>query len=117
MLIKQFQNPARILNQWVILSIIFISLYAGMASAGSLQELRASGALGESYNGYVVARKPAAKSEAATINKKRKALYAKKAAAKGVSVDQVAGVYASEILKKIPTGTWVQNKQGGWSQK
>ena len=102
-----------------IMVTIAILLLAGgtMVWAGSLQDLRASGALGESASGYAVARDPSAASEASSVNAKRKAVYAKKAAAQGVSVEQVGKVYAGEILKKLPAGTWVQNAAGQWLKK
>jgi uncharacterized protein YdbL (DUF1318 family) len=102
----------------IIMTIAVFLLAGGMTvSAGSLQDLRASGALGESANGYVVARDPNATAEVASINKKRKAVYAEKAAAQGVSIDQVGKVYAKEISKRVPAGTWIQNQQGQWLKK
>jgi uncharacterized protein YdbL (DUF1318 family) len=102
-----------------IMMTIAVFLLAGGITvwAGSLQDLRASGALGESVSGYVVARDPSATAEVASINKKRKAVYSKKAAAQGVSIDQVGKVYAKQIFKKVPAGTWIQNQQGQWSKK
>jgi hypothetical protein len=79
--------------------------------------LRASGALGESASGYAVARDPSATAGVASINEERKAVYAEKAAAQGVSIDQVGKVYAQEIIKNVPAGTWIQNEQGQWLKK
>jgi uncharacterized protein YdbL (DUF1318 family) len=102
----------------IMMTIVIFLLAGGITAwAGSLQDLRASGALGESASGYVVARDPSATAEVASINKKRKAVYAKKAAAKGVSINQVGKVYAKEIFKKVPAGTWIQNQQGQWLKK
>ena len=102
----------------IIMTIAVFLLAGGITvSAGSLQDLRASGALGESASGYVVARDPSATAEVASINKKRKAVYSKKATAQGVSIDQVGKVYAKEIIKKVPAGTWIQNQQGQWVKK
>jgi uncharacterized protein YdbL (DUF1318 family) len=101
-----------------MMTIVVFLLASGITAwAGSLQDLRASGALGESASGYAVARDSSATAEVAAINKKRKAVYAKKAAAQGVGIDQVGKVYAKEIFKQVPAGTWIQNQQGKWSQK
>jgi len=102
-----------------IMMTIAVFLLAGgiIASAASLQDLRASGALGESASGYAVARDSSATAEVASINEKRKAVYAEKAAAQGVSIDQVGKVYAKEIFNKVPAGTWLQNEQGQWLKK
>ena len=112
----KFSRPNSIMGLMISILLMLV-LSTTIAWAASLQELRASGALGESSSGYVVARDASAKADANAINKKRKALYAEKAAAQGVSIDQVGKVYASEILKKVPKGTWIQNEQGQWLQK
>jgi uncharacterized protein YdbL (DUF1318 family) len=102
----------------VMMTIVVFLLAGGITAwAASLQDLRASGALGESASGYAVARDPSATAEVASINKKRKAVYAEKAAAQGVSIDQVGKVYAKEIFNKVPAGTWLQNEQGEWFRK
>jgi len=98
-----------------ILLMLFLS--TATVCAASLQALRASGALGESFSGYVVARDASAKADADAINQKRKSVYAEKAKAQGVSIEEVGKVYAVEILKKVPAGTWIQNESGEWFQK
>lgn len=102
----------------IMMTIAVFLLASGVTAwAGSLQDLRASGALGESASGYTVARDPSATAEVASINEKRKAVYAEKAAAQGVSIEQVGKVYAKEIFEKVPAGTWLQNEQGQWLKK
>ena len=102
----------------IMMAIAVFLLAGGMTAwAASLQDLRASGAIGESASGYAVARDSSATAEVKSINKKRKAVYAKKASAQGVSIDQVGKVYAKEIFKKVPRGTWIQNQKGKWIQK
>lgn len=103
--------------QIVCTTLLSLALYGASAWADNLEQLRASGAIGESLSGYVVARNPSAQAEANAINAQRRAIYQQKAAAQGVSVDQVAKVYAAEIFKKIPAGTWVQKDNGQWVQK
>ena len=115
-------RPASTLSKKPLLIIIYtalltLSLFGTSAWAENLDRLRASGAIGESVNGLVVARNPGAKAEANAINAQRRAIYQQKAAAQGVSVDQVGKVYAAEILKKVPAGTWIQKGNGQWVQK
>lgn len=102
-----------------IISALLLTLLLSTtpAMADTLADLRASGAIGESVTGYVVARDAGARTSANNINVKRKAVYAQKAGSQGVSIEQVGRVYAAEILKKIPAGTWIQNDNGQWSQK
>lgn len=98
--------------------IIFLALILGatQAAAGTLEDLRASGAIGERYDGYAVAKEPGAQADVDEINAKRRAIYQEKAAAQGVPIEQVGKVYAEEIIKKIPAGTWIQ-LNGQWRQK
>ena len=98
------------------LALILIVFTTLPAWADSLENLRASGAIGESYNGYVVAREPGAREEADEINAKRKAIYQEKAAAQGIDIEQVAKVYAAEIIRTVPPGTWIQTN-GQWRKK
>lgn len=108
----------RLFTKNAVLTCLMVLVVFGSTSwADSLQTLRASGALGESYTGYVVAREASAQAEADSTNQKRKAVYAEKAAAQGVGIDQVGKVYAQEIFKKLPKGTWIQNASGQWTQK
>lgn len=97
-------------------AILLTLLCATPAWADALDNLRASGAIGETYEGYVVARDASAQAEADTINAKRKAIYQEKAAAQGINIEQVGKVYAAEIIQKIPAGTWIQIN-GQWRRK
>ena len=61
----------------IMMTIVVFLLAGGITAwAGSLQDLRASGALGESTSGYAVVRDPSATAEVASINEKRKEVYA-----------------------------------------
>ncbi|TXI26121.1 MAG: DUF1318 domain-containing protein [Nitrosomonas sp.] len=105
-------NVPGIINSILLLGL----LYAFPAWSDNLERLRASGMIGESASGFVVARDPSAQGEVEAINAKRKAIYQEKAAAQGVSADQVGKVYASELFKKVPAGTWIQ-LNGQWVKK
>lgn len=113
--------PSEIMNTRPLSGIIAVillalSLYGTSAWADSLENLRASGVIGESHNGFVVARDPGAQAEAEAINAKRRSIYEEKAAAQGVNIDQVGKVYAEEIFRKVPAGTWIQ-VNGQWVRK
>jgi len=104
------------------LIVLMVALLAGgltaaPAAAQSLDELRASGAVGERFDGLAVARDAGAAAEVAKINAKRQEIYAQRAAAQGVSADQVGRVYAKEILAKAPKGTWFLMPDNKWTQK
>lgn len=85
--------------------------------AQTLEQLRASGAIGERYDGMAVARDPSVAAMVAEINAKRREIYAKRATAEKVSVEQVGMVYAKEIVEQAPSGTYFQDQKGAWTRK
>ncbi len=117
-MIKPMNEKCTMTSRVKVFIIMFVTfvLFTSVALAASLEELRASGAIGESSTGYVVARDSSARSQADTINAQRREIYQQKAAAQGVSVDQVGKVYAQELFKTLPGGTWIQ-VNGQWVKK
>lgn len=105
----------------VLLALAFALLamlaLAPAASAQSLDELRASGAIGERYDGYVVAREPGAKGAADRINEQRREIYQARAKEQGVSAEEVGKVYAQQIIQQAPKGTWFLGPDSKWRQK
>ena len=87
------------------------------ATAQSLDALRASGAVGERFDGYVQARDGSAQGFVDQVNAKRREIYQQRAAAQGVPADQVGRVYAQQILSEAPKGTWFLDPSGNWMQK
>jgi len=93
-------------------------LGGGPALAQSLDALRSSGAVGERFDGLVVARE----NTAATVkfvegvNAQRLAIYRERAAAQGVSVEQVGRVYGKQIRQSAPSGTWFLQENGSWTR-
>jgi uncharacterized protein YdbL (DUF1318 family) len=94
-----------------------LPLLTGPAAAQSLDELRASGQIGERYDGYAVARDPALGDMVAGINAKRRGIYEEQAKKQGVAVEQVGLVYANEIVNQVPAGTWILTADGEWRRK
>ncbi|MEC9347735.1 MAG: YdbL family protein [Pseudomonadota bacterium] len=90
----------------------------GPALAQSLDQLRASGAVGERFDGLAVAREntPAVRSFVDGVNARRLDIYRQKAQAQGVPVEQVGRVYATEIMRSAPRGTWFLEPSGRWRQ-
>ncbi|MEQ8196113.1 MAG: YdbL family protein [Rhodospirillales bacterium] len=87
--------------------------------AQSLDDLRASGAIAERYDGYVMVRSNS-HSAAATVervNAKRLAIYQARAAKQGITPEQVGRIYAKQIFQKAPPGTYFLNEDGQWSRK
>jgi uncharacterized protein YdbL (DUF1318 family) len=96
---------------------VVLALAAPPAGAQSLDALRASGAVGERFDGYAVARNASATATVNSVNAQRRKIYQQRAAATGAPVDEVGKVYAKEIFDKAPRGTWFQQPSGKWVQK
>ena len=100
-----------------VLAIIALGIATpSPVNAQSLNDLRASGAIGERYDGYVEARDPSARSFANQVNAKRRQEYESVAAKQGVSPDQVGRVFAGKIMSRVPRGTWFLTEQNRWVQ-
>lgn len=103
------------------LSLSAVALGALPAAAQSLDQLRKSGVVGERYDGLALVRDAGASSQVraqvADVNAKRRRIYAKRAAEQGVPADQVGRVYAQEIFRTAPRGTWFLGEDGRWVQK
>jgi len=104
----------------VILPLMPLSV-AAFAQGRTLDAPRSAGTVGERYDGYAVVRDTA---NVATlgplvdqVNAERRTLYTQRAAADGVPVDQVGRVYAGEIFKSAPAGTWFLQESGQWTRK
>ncbi len=87
------------------------------ANAQSLNDLRASGAIGEAFDGFARARGAGMQGKVDGINGQRRTIYEQRAAAQGVSVGQVGRVYAQQIFNNSPAGTWFLSESGGWTRK
>jgi uncharacterized protein YdbL (DUF1318 family) len=94
---------------------------AAWAQARPLDPPRAAGVVGERYDGLAVVRAPNAPSDVRALvdqtNAERSALYKQRAASDGASVDAVGRIYAQEIMKAAPAGTWFLQESGQWTKK
>ena len=109
----------RILTLCFTLLTFITAINSGTAQAASLNELRASGAVGDRYDGYAVVREsaPGATRIVVRVNTKRSRIYNKRAKQQGISAAQVGEIYARQIHDKAPAGTWFLSKDGSWSRK
>lgn len=96
---------------------------AGFAAAQSrpLDAPRAQGIVGERYDGLLVLRQsnaPAAiKGLVNQTNAKRLAVYKKRAKETGASVKDVGKIYANQIAKEAPKGTYFLTEAGKWVKR
>ena len=103
---------------------LLLFLFGGLAPAEAatrpLDPPRAQGIVGERYDGFAVLRTKAPSAIKALVtqtNNQRRAVYRKRAKATKTSIEAVGQIYAKEIMKNAPRGTWFQNKSGKWIQK
>jgi uncharacterized protein YdbL (DUF1318 family) len=107
---------------------IFIAgllLLAGMGTAWAQSQIldgpRRAGTIGERYDGYAVVRSQAESVTLAPlvgrINAERRKVYSERAHAENVPVDQIGRVYATEIYRSAPAGTWFLREDGQWIRK
>ena len=101
----------------IALALAAVLVLGGPAIAQSLDSLRASGAVGERYDGLLVARDGSAQGFVNQVNAQRQKIYQERAAAQGVSPSEVGKVYAQQIMGEAPAGTWFQKPDGSWAQK
>jgi len=101
--------------------LAFLIWPAAADAAPSLDDLRASGAVGERYDGYAVVRAQGAdttiRSLVDSVNAKRRGIYEERAKKQGAPPQEVGKVYALEIAAKAPPGTWFLGQDGRWVQK
>lgn len=101
----------------LLLTLAVVSVAPTGVWAQSLDDLRASGVIGERFDGYVVARDASAAEAAASINAKRRQIYEDRAETESATIDQVGRIYAQQIMQKAATGTWFLTEDGTWLQK
>ncbi len=97
--------------------VLGLSLSGPPALAQSLDQLRASGAVGERFDGFAQALQSSAAGAVDQVNGKRRKIYAQRAAAEGASPDQIGRVYAKQIFAKAPPGTKFLQENGAWISK
>ena len=94
---------------------------SAVAQSRPLDAPRAQGLVGERYDGMPVLRKsnaPAAiKNLVNQTNAKRLALYKKRAKETGASVRDVGRIYANQIAKDAPKGTYFLTEAGKWIRR
>jgi len=119
---SRFSRPARRTVLVVSLALLLAPIGIGaIAQNRTLDAPRSAGTVGERYDGYAVVRDPGQAASLAPVvdqvNAERRKLYAQRAAADGVPVDQIGRIYAGEIVKSAPAGTWFLQESGQWVKK
>ncbi len=116
------RNRSSSLSRRVLLALPLALFAAGAAAQNRVLDApRAAGAVGERYDGYAVVRDQAQAAKLTPlvnqINAERRKVYSQRAAAERVPADQIGRVYAAEIFKSAPAGTWFLQESGQWVRK
>jgi uncharacterized protein YdbL (DUF1318 family) len=102
--------------------ILIAALMAAPASAQSpaVDAARASGAVGERYDGYMGFASSASatlNAQVASINIRRRALYTNLAAQRGASPSEVGITAGCQLLARIPVGGAYMLGDGAWRRR
>jgi len=109
-------------------AFLFSCLFACGALTGQaraqprpLDAPRASGLVGEKFDGFAVVRSPSAPADVKSLvdqsNQERATLYKQRATSDGATADAVGRIYAKQIFDQAPVGTWFLQESGQWVQK
>jgi uncharacterized protein len=108
------------LGSAALLIAFFSPPAVGRAESRLLDAPRAAGIVGERFDGYAVARGSVSPDVATLIDKvnsERRAVYAARAQSENVPVEAIGKIYAAEIMKSAPAGTWFLSESGQWVRK
>jgi uncharacterized protein YdbL (DUF1318 family) len=96
-----------------------MSIVAGTALAGPLDDAKAAGLVGEKIDGYVGAVTGDVSVQALIdeVNAGRKAKYAEIAGKRGAPVDAVAAIAGKKLIERAAGGQFVMGSDGQWTQK
>ncbi|MBI3516055.1 MAG: YdbL family protein [Proteobacteria bacterium] len=112
------------MRAWLLTATLLLLVLASapvLAQGRPLDAPRAAGTVGERYDGLAVLRAPNAPADLRALvdqaNAERAALYQQHAATERTTADAVGRIYAQEIMKAAPAGTWFLQESGQWTKK
>ena len=102
------------------LVVVAATAAVALAQAGS-RELKNTGAVGETLNGYLAVTDGGAnrdvRGEVETINAARRETYLKAAQDAGRPLAEVEAVAGARLREMAQPGDWIQDAAGNWVQK
>jgi uncharacterized protein YdbL (DUF1318 family) len=97
-----------------------LSAHAGAQSASTIESAKATGIVGERYDGYLGFAKPApstVRQQAGAVNLKRRALYSRFAQSRGVSPQEVGITAGCTLLGRVKVGEPYMLGDGEWRRR
>ena len=104
----------------VLLGLALMALAGAAAAQDTVLAARASGIVGERYDGYLGAAgplSPALRSRVAAINIKRRSLFSNLAARRGVTSSDVGVAAACALLGRVAVGEVYLLNEGEWRRR
>ena len=108
------------MKQAIVLAVLIAVAPAAGAQTGAVNAARASGIVGERFDGYLGLAAPAGanvRSQVATINVTRRALYSRLAASRGASPQDVGFTAGCQLLARIGAGQAYMLADGVWRRR
>ncbi len=96
-----------------------IAAPAARAQDSVIQAAQKAGSVGEGADGYLGVHGAASadvRARVDQVNIKRRAVYTDLAAKRGVTITEVAGAAACQILDTVGMGQWYRDAGGAWRQ-
>ena len=106
--------------RWRVAIVAIALAVPAAAQTPAIDAARAAGTVGERYDGYVGIAAPvpaAVRSQVATINIRRRALYSSLAARKGASPQDVGVTAGCQLLGRVPVGGVYLLSDGVWRRR
>jgi uncharacterized protein YdbL (DUF1318 family) len=104
----------------LLLGLLIAVAGPALADDAVITAAQAAGTAGEQSDGYLGVHGAASadvRARVAQINIKRRAVYTDLAAKKGVSVTEIGGAAACQILDSVGEGQWYQDAGTAWRQR
>ena len=104
--------------------LLFLALVmagsAAVAQTPAVDAARSAGIVGERYDGYLGIAAPASplvRSQVASINIRRRTLYSRLAASKGVSPQDVGITAGCQLMARVAVGEVYLAPEGAWRRR
>jgi len=104
----------------LLLVVALVASAGAVAQTSSINAARATGIVGERFDGYLGIAAPvsaALRSQVATINIQRRALYSRLAASKGASPQDVGITAGCQLLARVAVGEAYLWTDGRWRRR
>jgi len=107
------------MRRLLFLAALGLAVPASAQDPSAIIAAKRAGQIGERYDGYigyVISPSAGLRRQVDAINIRRRSLYHRLAATKGVSPEEVGITAACSLLRRIAVGEYYLQGQGGWQR-